>query len=128
MKQLVDCCILLVEDEVLIGLDVRAILSEEGCAVIGPVGTVAEALDNFATHKIDAAVLDVNLGRERVFPVIDALRAAKVPFVILTGYSRDPLPKAYATKFLLNKPYLKFELVGMLEAALAAGLADAAQV
>jgi uncharacterized protein (UPF0371 family) len=29
MKQLVDRCILLVEDEVLIGLDVRAILSEE---------------------------------------------------------------------------------------------------
>ena len=126
MKQLADRCILLVEDEILIGLDVRTILSEEGWAVIGPVGTVAEALDNLARHKIDAAVLDVNLGKERAFPVIDAFRAAKVPFVILTGYSRDALPRAYTTKFLLNKPYLKVELVGMLEAALTAGLPDAA--
>ena len=73
MKALADCRILVVEDEVLIAMDVERMLIQEGCTVIGPVGTVARALSAIPGGKIDAAVLDVNLGREKIFPVAELL-------------------------------------------------------
>jgi hypothetical protein len=44
---------------------------------------------------IDLAVLDVNLGDEKVYPVADALAERDVPFVFLTGYGSEMLPPAH---------------------------------
>ena len=80
--------VMLVEDEAMIAMVMEDFLADLDCEVAGPFGAVAPALawlDAEATPP-DAAVLDVNLGSERVFPVAEALRARGVPFVFATGY------------------------------------------
>ena len=65
--------ILLVEDEFLIALDLQILLYRLGCDVLGPVGSVAEALVLLRHERPDAAVLDINLRDGIVTPVIERL-------------------------------------------------------
>ncbi len=61
-------------------------LEDAGFAVIGPVRSVAQALESLETDKPDAAVLDLNLAGENSVAVADALVARGIPFVVATGY------------------------------------------
>lgn len=117
MKALADCRILVVEDEVLIAMDVERMLLQEGCTVIGPFGTVARALREILSGEIDAAVLDVNLGRERIFPVARLLAERKTPFVLVSGHSTESLPEALRDYPVISKPFQRSELInGLLRA------------
>jgi CheY-like chemotaxis protein len=90
--------ILVVEDEYLIAMDLADRLADLGAEVIGPAGSLAEALAIVAAEgsRIDGAVLDVNLRNERVYPVADALVAHGVRFVFASGYDGGLTPPAYA--------------------------------
>ncbi|MFO6464109.1 hypothetical protein ACK8OR_06940 [Jannaschia sp. KMU-145] len=79
--------ILVVEDEALIAMEVAMSLEDEGAEIVGPCSSVATALTRVT--DADAAVLDVDVRGEAVFPVADELRAAGKPFLFHTG--RDDL-------------------------------------
>ena len=97
--------VLVVEDEALIALDIEIMLQSLGCVVVGPAATVAEALRVLVAEDApDAAILDVNLGHEQVFPVADRLVECQVPFVFLTGYSPDILPSRHRARPVESKP------------------------
>ena len=112
---LVGLRVLVVEDELLLALDLQAILEEAGCKVIGPAMRVDQALQRIAEEVIEAAVLDVNLGHETVFPVADALAERRLPFVFLSGYDRDTLPERFHDRPLLGKPYSISALLVLLQ-------------
>lgn len=98
--------ILVVEDEGLVALLLQEALIDFGYEVAGPVPNTWKALKLLADEAIDAAVLDVNLGGERVDPVAEALAAASIPFIFATGYSdRAALPAAFRDRATLHKPY-----------------------
>lgn len=96
--------ILVVEDEYFIAKSLARDLQRAGAAVIGPVPTVAEALDLIGDGAFDGAVLDVNLRGEMAYPIADALAERRVPFVLATGYSADVLPRRYAAVPRCDKP------------------------
>ena len=112
------CRILVAEDEPMLALEMEAALEEMGCHVLGPVGTVAGAMALLSaeTRRLDAAVLDVNLAGEEVYPVVSALRARGVPVLFASGYSE--LPPEHATAPLLRKPLARGELAAALTALL----------
>ena len=114
MGQLNDLRVLVVEDEVLIGLDVADLLSELGCLVAGPFRTVAEASNSINEQRPAAAVLDVNLGSETAIPIADALAAKGVPFVWLTGYPRSILPERHCDRPFVAKPFSTATLLDAL--------------
>lgn len=118
MDRLRGRAILIVEDEMLIAVDVARSLEEVGCTVIGPVSTVADAMLKLGSTAIDAAVLDVNLHAEKTIPVMDALIAGRVPFVIVTGYARDTLPARLQGSPYLGKPFGHLDLVLAIDGAL----------
>src|SRR4051794_18185888 len=93
--QLKRSCLLVVEDDYLIASDLAASLESLGYEVIGPAGSVAEALKLLEVEgsRLDGAVLDINLGNERVYPVADFLKARGTPFVFTTGYDAAVVPK-----------------------------------
>ena len=97
---------LVVEDEYLIAADLAAALEAFGAEVTGPAGTVAEALRlvDAEGHRLDGAVLDINLGADRVYPVADVLRRRGIPFVFTTGYDAAALPQSYADVPRCQKP------------------------
>lgn len=84
--------VLVVEDEWIIENGMADALRGAGFEVLGPVGTVADALALIGVAAgaggIGAAVLDVNLRGEPVAPVADALTALRVPFLYVTGYQQ----------------------------------------
>jgi len=102
--------ILIVEDEAMVAMLAEDLLIELGFEVLGPVGSLSAALDMVARTDPDAALLDVNLRGERVFPVAEALSARGVPFVFASGYAGGELPDAWAGHARLSKPYAKSEL------------------
>jgi len=113
--------ILVVEDEGLVALALQQLLVTFGYEVVGPAPSTRKALKLLAEEKaIDGALLDVNLGDERVDPVAEALAAASIPFLFATAYSGPAaLPPAFRDRPILNKPYpperLRQALVHLLD-------------
>lgn len=108
--------LLVVEDEALVAMMLEHMLDNFGCEVAGVAGTLARGLalvDNEAL-SIDGAILDVNLGGEKVFPVARRLTERGVPFVFCTGYGQVGLPADFAHVPTLAKPYQEEELQSLL--------------
>jgi CheY-like chemotaxis protein len=103
-----------VEDEFLVASLIEDMLSTAGCVVSGPIPRVAEALDAVDHGAYDAAVLDVNLGGDRVDPVADALSRRNIPFAFVTGYATAALPGPHAHRPRLCKPFKMSDLLGLL--------------
>ena len=107
--------ILVAEDEYAIADAIAAVLEDAGVEVLGPVPTVAQALHlATAPGRLDGALLDVNLRRQAIWPVVDALRARGVPVVLATGYGSNAIPQAYASLPRCEKPVTGCELVRSL--------------
>lgn len=77
---------MVVEDEFLIAMELDALLQDAGFQVMGPVTSVASALDRIKTERPDAAVLDVSLRGEQVAPVAEVLHAMRVPYVLTSAF------------------------------------------
>jgi len=111
--------ILVVEDEMMIAMLVEDMLLELGCTVVGPVHALAEALELARTEPgLDAALLDVNLAGQPVFPVADALREKGVPAIFSTGYGDAGLRDIDRGSPVLQKPFRSGDLARALGEAL----------
>lgn len=99
-------CVLVVEDEMFIAFELEAALIDGGFRVLGPVGSVKDALDLLKNERPDAAVLDVNLAGENVAPVALQLRVLGVPFVLATASDSAELARnaVFADVRNLGKP------------------------
>lgn len=97
--------VLVVEDEVIIGMLIEDMLSELGHEVAAISTHLEEALRLARTSEIDFAVLDVNLNGQRSFPVADALRHRGIPFIFATGYGSKILQPPYRGATTLQKPF-----------------------
>ena len=112
--------ILVVEDEWMIAQHLSMLLEDMACEVVGPVATVADALAKIGVEQIDCVLLDANLNGTSSAPIVDALIAEAVPFIIVTGYGALDLPTDAMNKApRLNKPFLDAELQNSLLGALA---------
>ena len=86
--------ILVVDDEPLISAMTEEWLSELGHVVVGPAHNLAAALE-LAEMDMDAAIVDVSLGKDNSYPLAEALSARGVPFALATGYGRDGIDPRY---------------------------------
>ncbi|MFY0692301.1 MAG: response regulator [Paracoccaceae bacterium] len=77
--------ILIVEDEALLGVDLLHAIAGAGAGVTGPCRTLGEAMRAARSTVLSAAVLDVELQGEMVYPLADLLGRRGVPFVFHTG-------------------------------------------
>lgn len=114
--------VLVVEDEMLLALDLEEGLLEAGCLVVGPAGNLRVALRMAEAEDIDAAILDVNLAGERVFPVAQILNERGIPFVFATAYAgtEELYPADVKSAPRLAKPYSVAQAIIALRDAVAA--------
>jgi CheY-like chemotaxis protein len=96
--------ILIVDDEPLISAMTEDWLSELGHIVVGPAHNLAVAL-KLAEADLDAAIVDVALGKDTSYPLADALSARGVPFALTTGYGPEGIEPRYRTRSTLGKPF-----------------------
>jgi len=106
--------VLIVEDEYFLAQDLAEYLNHLGVEVVGPVGTVTDALELLHYADIQGAVLDINLRGERVYPVADVLEQKQVPFVFASGYGGELEPNAYTDIPRCIKPLDFAELANTL--------------
>jgi CheY-like chemotaxis protein len=102
--------VLIVEDEALVALQLEDMLADLGCAIIGPASRVGQALDLLGRQTVDAAVLDLNVGGELVYPVADALAHRGLPYIFATGYGASGVAMPYRRRPVLQKPFLQSDL------------------
>jgi CheY-like chemotaxis protein len=115
--------VFIVEDEALLALLLEDMLTELGCIMVASAQTIAEALSQVTeTSEFDAAILDVHIGGEMIFPVADILVERRVPFIFSSGFSPATLAERYPGTVLLAKPYPAEALAARL-----AGIRHAAQ-
>jgi two-component sensor histidine kinase/DNA-binding response OmpR family regulator len=108
--------ILLVEDEMMVGIFMHELLNGIGYKPTLPMARLEDAMAAARAEKFDCAVLDMNLNGEIVYPLADLLRAQAVPFMFLTGYSPEGIEPRFADVPTLQKPVAQ----ELLESALAA--------
>lgn len=109
--------VLVVEDEAVVSMLLEEMLEELGATVVGPAARIDRALALLDDHgvRIDAAVLDVNLGGGAdTFSLADIMQARGIPFIFTSGYHASVLPERLRGSALLRKPYRVDALRDML--------------
>jgi len=102
--------VLIVEDEAVVAMELTRVLTAAGAKVVGPAGTIEEALNLLNDQPVDRALLDVNLGGRLITPVARALTRRRIPFVYLTGYQEPDVDDGP----ILRKPVAPSALLGAL--------------
>ncbi len=102
--------ILIVEDEFLVAMLLEDLLTEMGHKVVECITRVDEAVKYANQADVDFAILDINLGGVKSFPVAEILRRRGIPFVFASGYGSDGLTNAFEDELVLQKPYEPHEL------------------
>src|SRR5437764_11617633 len=97
--------ILLVEDSPVVGPFTAELLEELGCEVAGPAPNMAMARELIEGGGYDAALMDIRIRGERVFPLCEVLEAKRLPFVLTSGYADWQVPDKWADRPRLQKPY-----------------------
>jgi len=110
---------LVVEDEILIAFDAKAMLEEAGAGLVQLAPKADDAIQMISAKPPHAAVLDVNLGSGTSFPVADALALRGIPYVFTTGYGGQiDLPALHLDMPVVGKPYSSEMLIAGLISAL----------
>ena len=110
--------VIVVEDETLVAILLEDMLTDLGCEVLWTAHRVSKALDLVARSRPDAAVLDVNIGGDEVYPVAVALAERAIPFVFATGYGIRGLTEPWRNRPIVQKPFQAEHLSHSLLAAL----------
>jgi CheY-like chemotaxis protein len=97
--------VIVVEDETLVAILLEDMLAELGCEVLWTAHRIPRALDLVAQSTPDAAVLDVNIAGDEVYPVAQALAQRSIPFVFATGYGARGLTESWRDRPIVQKPF-----------------------
>jgi two-component system, chemotaxis family, sensor kinase Cph1 len=117
--------LLLVEDEVLVGLFMREMLDDLGFDATEPCRSLADGMAAARGETFDGAILDMNLNGESVYPLADYLAGQNVPFVFVTGYSADVVAERFTKIPIIQKPVAADALARILNRHLGAPAAPA---
>jgi DNA-binding response OmpR family regulator len=97
-------CVLVAEDEPMLAMLLEDLLEASGYRVL-LARKLVDAMALARTEPVDAAILDVTLGRENSFPLADELRQRAVPLLFASGYGREGIPERFGDVTTLQKPY-----------------------
>jgi DNA-binding NtrC family response regulator len=73
--------------------------------VVGPATNMASGREMIEVERFDAAIVDIHIRGERVFPLCEVLDSRKVPFVLTSGYADWAMPEKWQDRPRLQKPY-----------------------
>ncbi|MEQ1651851.1 MAG: GAF domain-containing protein [Hyphomicrobium sp.] len=98
--------LLVLEDQMLLAIELEAMLRQHGAGAVELAGTVEKALEVIERRQPDAAVLDVDLGDETAFAVAEELERRAIPFVFAASeFDRQFIPQHFNAVAVVSKPY-----------------------
>jgi CheY-like chemotaxis protein len=96
--------ILIVEDEPLVSMLIEQIVEETIPAVVVIKSSVAET-KKVLDEPFDFALLDVDVTNGKTYQVAELLGGKKVPFVFVSGSSKEHLPEHLRHVPFIKKPF-----------------------
>lgn len=120
--------ILVAEDDAILAVDLGIILQRAGAQIVGPALTLAHTMALARTAPLSAAVLDVSLRDEEIFPAAEVLKRRGAGIVFYTGYAAvEQLRRDWPQSQVLTKPAPARLLIEAVRLVLVSGAnADAA--
>jgi DNA-binding response OmpR family regulator len=106
--------ILMVEDEMCLAMMLEDVLIDAGYQVVR-AARLNDAMTIARREHIDAAILDVNLHGEAVYPLASQLHEAGVPFMFASAYGKPGIPEAFSRYRVMPKPYPINDLIPAVE-------------
>lgn len=108
--------IFVVEDNELIGADMKCLLDEGGFDVVGWAHSAETALQFVERNakQIDCVLLDIELSGQSCKPLADSLEELKLPYVLVTGHSEETVRKLGFRAPVIEKPFQNHELLERL--------------
>ena len=114
--------VLLVEDELLVGMDLCDTVEELGFEVDGPYPGWAQALSAIDERMPDFAILDVMIEGGNVYPIADTLSEAGVPIIFHSAHCPPlTIQQRYPQAQACSKPCPPGKLIAMMTQALVQG-------
>ena len=110
--------VLLVEDEARIRMMVADMIEELGHTVVAEADNIADASNIAKSADFSIAILDINLGGDRIDSVAEIIDCRGLPFVFASGYGAKGLPEKFCDRPVLQKPFLTQQLEKAIDAAL----------
>lgn len=96
--------ILVVEDSCFLADETRKALERLGALIVGTVTRAADAIQLLKLESVDAAILDVHLRDELVFPIAEQLENDEIPYVFATAYDPAIISESFSGFMLSGKP------------------------
>lgn len=109
--------VLIVEDDILAAMfleDVITDISDANIVIRTSVADTKEALKD----SFDVAFLDIDVTNGKTFEVARLLQEKQVPFIFVSGSSRDEVPGELLFARFIGKPYHRADIGDALKAAL----------
>ena len=106
---------LVIEDEMLVGLDVVWTLENAGFVHVEHAMNEDDAMQRLRCGTWSAVVADANLNGRSIEQVAELLREKQLPFLVVTGYVREQLPEVIGDAPVLTKPFSQRELVRQVQ-------------
>lgn len=105
MQMLNGLRVLIVEDVGMVAVSLKNMLQDLGCVVVGTAARLHEAEELARHERLDGVLLDLNLGGQYSYPVVDILRERGIPFIIMSGYDAGRLRPDLVEAPQIQKPF-----------------------
>jgi CheY-like chemotaxis protein len=111
--------VLVVEDDGILAEIVVELLGELGYEAVGPLRAIQGALEVLEREPPDAAILDVNLSGQSVYPLAESCADRGIPIVFMTGYADlAHMPARFHGCARIGKPFHRDSLAESLRRAI----------
>ena len=114
-------CVLVVEDDAFLASLLEDILASAGYRALKATNVEAALRFVRTDETIDAALLDINVNGEEVYPVARELAQRGVPLVFASAYGPEAVMEEFHGCGVVQKPYLPGLLLAALANALSRG-------
>ena len=106
--------VLIVEDELLLALELADLVRLMGHEAVGPVATLTTGLELLQGASIDAALLDINLWGEPVYPLAQGCLDRGIPVIFVTSLQPKDIVPEMRSLPCMTKPWTRGKLEGLM--------------
>ncbi len=100
----------------MIALSLEDVVVDAGFQIAGVVGKLEKALALIESRACDVAIVDANLAGVSASPAAIALAARGLPFIVISGYSREQMDGFFPGALFIQKPCRPDLLIQTLDA------------
>ena len=111
--------VLIVEDNPVLAYDIDDLMKDVGAITVGPALDLHSGLKMARENGLDAALLDIDLGGEYVWPLARELRGHRVPTIFISAECTErDFPEEFRGEKCLDKPAIREQILQSLAEAI----------